>query len=153
MSANRDNLILVNGSPYSHTIWPGGVGLSTLMPTNDPAERKKSHCLKRWKSRGRALSRCPTPAVVVKVTITINGAPTSSKGIWKLIFKNTFQMLLELVGAQETNDIRSQLRHFNRRVESNSEFERGQIWCFWFDSIWILASLSLPGCPNTCNAL
>jgi hypothetical protein len=50
---------------------------------------------------------------VVKVAITIDGAPTSSKGIWKLIFKSTFYMLLELVGAQQTNDVSSQHRHYN----------------------------------------
>ena len=59
--------------------------------------------------------RCPTPVAVVKVAITIDGTLTSCKGIWKLIFKSSFQMLLELVRAQQTNDISSQHRHYNKR--------------------------------------
>ena len=150
----------VNSLPCSHTIWPGGVDCRHLCRQMIlPSEKVRTA----WNDGSQGAvpcQRCPAPAVVVKVIITSveDSLPEvtllRSKAIWKMISKVTFQMVLLLNEASTPSDIRSQLRHLNRRVESSSAFERGQVCCFWFGyNMYILASLTLSGCLSSCNAL
>ena len=64
----------------------------------------------------------------MKLAITSVEASLRSKDICKMISKVTFQMALLLNEASTPSDIIDlSIAICNRRVESNSEFERGQI--------------------------